>query len=308
MNDLALELAEAIRVWSNTRPRSLASSRGHIGISDIGGCRQYVRYLTIGEKPSDIRDTWPADVGTAIDYIVKEAVNLEWGEAVDTDHKVVCHYPNGAEVPGTPDIVLSQLVVDVKTKDGLATVKRSGPTNQNWWQVMGYAQGLLADGTFTEEEDITVAVAFLDRSGASTDIPVFERDYDPAILSEAADWIDDVTYAVQHGEEAPRDWPINKCERYCEFFTTCRGETIAPEGGLIEHPETLDAIDRYVEASALEKEAKALKSEARADLEGIDGSTGTHTVRWTQVNEADIPGYTRNGYTKLDVRAVKKAK
>lgn len=298
---LAQDIKAAVRTWSDTRPRTLQSVSGQLGISDVGGCREYARLIVTNTEPSDHRKTWAADIGTAIHSIMDDAAMQAFGDKVITNKRVTVRHGNGAELPGTPDQVYPEhnAVVDFKSKDGLATTARNGPDKQAWMQVNQYAKALVDQGTLKPEP--TVYLIYVDRSGRDDRLLVFSSDYDEMIVTEAENWIDDVIYAAQHGEQASKDKPISWCEHFCEFFTTCRGEDIAPDGGLIDHPDEVNAVENYLAGKDMEKLGKQLKYEARAVLAGVEGSTGKATVRWTTITGTEG----RSDSTRLDVRRVK---
>src|SRR5690606_3049148 len=119
----------------------------------------------------------------------------------------------------------------------------------------------------------------------------------------------DVTYAVKAGERAMQDQPIEFCERYCEFFSACRGADVVRDregGGRIEDPMLIDAVRAYVEARDGIKELQKQKDDAQRMLSDTSGIADDHMVKWVYVNPSEIPGYTRSGYAKLDIRKIPK--
>jgi hypothetical protein len=97
------------------------------------------------------------------------------------------------------------------------------------------------------------------------------------------------------------------CEKICEFFTACRGSLPdSHDPALIEDPDLISAVEMYVEGGELEKTAKRLKDEAKAMLVGVNGSTKTHQVRWTEVGPSEVKASYRDGYTKIDIRKVRR--
>lgn len=304
MMNLSAVMQGAVNDHVNNSPRSQQKT---LGISDIGGCREYGRLKVTEAEQTNDRDRWAAFVGTAIHDKYDLAVKEAYGDQVKVGYEVTCTYPNGATMVGHPDWVFPSrnLVVDLKSVDGLHAIRKTGPTNRQWMQVMSYGKALLDEGTFASDVPVNCALAYVDRSAREAKPEFFMRELDLAVLSEASDWITDVIYAVRNDEPASKDRPIDWCERFCEFYTSCRAGDAAPEGGLIEDPNILAAIDVFLEGQALERRGKAMKDEAKGQLEGVEGSTGTATVRWTYVGPSEIPGYVRDGYKKINVRAVK---
>jgi hypothetical protein len=303
-------IAEKIRQHSDSHGRAAQSRAGILGISDIGNCREFARLKTIGHPESDRRSMWKANVGTAIHAYIDDAMKAQYGDDVLTGVTVNCTYPNGAVLPGHPDLVFpsSNLVVDIKTVDGLHAVRKAGPTDRQWQQVMGYAKGLMDDETFDASKTVRCALVYADRSGREDELLSFEREYDPVVIAEASHWLEDVIYAAQHGEQASKDRPYDFCENYCEYFTDCRAADAAPEGGLIEDEDAVLAAKMYLEGHDLERKGKAMKNEAKSHLDGVTGSTGDITVKWTTVGPSEVPATVRSGYTRLDVKPVKRTK
>lgn len=303
---LGEQVADALAEFYRTRPRSVQSDEGTLGWSDVGGCREYARLRTVQAEPTDGKNTWPAQVGSALDAYMREVWDMRYPGTVWDDEPVTATLPNGATITGSPDVVGDGTVLDWKSKDGLATVTRNGPSEQHWMQVHGYALALHQAGHagFDNLEWVTVSLVYVDRSGRTATPVAFTRSFDYGFIVQAEHWVEDVIYAVRHGEQASKDKPIEWCENWCPFFTGCRGRDIAPEGGLIDDPETVTLIEQYATASAAAKAAARLKDEAKAGLVGVNGSTGRYTVKWTRVNESQVAATVRAGYDRLAVREV----
>ena len=113
---------------------------------------------------------------------------------------------------------------------------------------------------------------------------VFVEPFDDSLTGAVDTWIGDVIYAVTNGEDSARDVPAAVCEKICEFFTVCRGglEDNASDGVLVD-PETVAAVNMYVDGRAKESTGKSMKKEAAERLAGISGVTDKYQVRWVQV-------------------------
>jgi hypothetical protein len=107
---------------------------------------------------------------------------------------------------------------------------------------------------------------------------------------------------VKHNEDASRDVPAPLCERICEFFTVCRGDLPIEDPDLITDPVLIDWVQAYVRANEVIKEATKVKTEMKEHLLGVSGRAGHLTIRWTHVNETQVPGFERAAYDKIDVR------
>lgn len=318
---VALMVEGLIAEASQNTERSLYAAERKIGVSDIGGCREYARRLITDEPFTDPRDSFmPAFMGTAFGREFETVFKQRWPEA-ETQLSIVV--PLKIEVvgedgpvtlelhlPGHPDVVVGNTVIDGKTKDGLDVVRRESTKDdgikQHKFQLTLYAHALIEMGRLTE--DATLALVYYDRSGKEEEPFIVAWRYDPAILDEAQRWLSDVFYAVMYesGEGSDtrhlKDKPRTFCESYCPYFTACRGGDTDVEG-LLDDPEVLSAIEVYREAHLTETAAKAAKKTAAAALKGISGHTASGlTLRWTHINETVVPETVRRGYDRIDLR------
>lgn len=305
MNDIAVTIRELIRADSAGSARTAQSDEHLIGPSEIGGCRAYLAHM-VSRTP---RDPEPgiklaAFAGSAIG----DRIEAEWVTAdPDTRHQVpiTTVYPSGLSVSGSADIVTPTTVVDLKTKNGLNLVRRTGPTFAHRAQLQTYLLGLIQSGTLPPGS--TGVLAYIDRSGADEDPAVFEYHLDMDTIEEIDSRLEDVMYAAMHDlDGAPRDMPYDFCSNYCPFFTHCRGKDEHLAAGLITSEEHLSAVKAYREALAQESQAKKIKDEAKAVLAGISGRAGDLEVTWSHVNETLIETYMRPGYDRMSIRAPRK--
>jgi len=299
---LAQELRAAVHRYETDRDRQ--SIEGRLGISDIGFCRMYATYVVRQEEPSEDPSKYAAFVGTAIGSYLETVIEHMYPTA-ERDMTVEVELPSGAKVEGHPDIVLPAGVIDIKTVDGLTSVRRKGASLQQRFQRQLYAAALDQAGRDIE----WVGNAWWDRS-ARDEMPHVEVEpYDPLWMTYADEWLSEVLYAVKTGTEAPKDQPIEFCQGYCPFFSKCRGDDVLKDregGGLIVNPDHLDAIDVYTEAQRDIRAAEKTKEDARRALAGVSGIGSGFVVKWIEVSESDVPGYTRSGYTRLDIRPLPK--
>jgi hypothetical protein len=303
-------LADYIMAAANSRTMNTARSQQaatHIlGPSDLGSCRNYLRLMVI-QHPYDeanVSDSrWPAFIGTAVGDHLEEALALTSPE-IRTQVPLAVTFPSGRQTRGTADALLPDRIVDFKAKDGLATVRRTGPSFGNLVQINTYLLGAIQAGLLPE--DAKWSLVYYDRSGREAKPYVVSGTLDMDIIAEMESRLDDVEYAVAHDEEAPRDNPEPLC-RYCPFYFSCRGG-VTDSPGLITDPGHLDAVEQYRAGIELEKEAKRLKDEAKAALVGAAGSTGKYVVRWIHVNEVTVPASHRSAYDRLDLRPLPGAK
>lgn len=305
---LSAAIKDALHVWGNSTPRSQQARQHKLGISDIGNCREYARLMTIEETFTDDPRIFEANIGTWVGDGVEEAVAAMFPQA-RRGMEVTVTLPSGASYVGHPDLVLPSGVLDIKTVDGLTGVRRTGPDVQQQFQRHLYAAALVQAGELPE--DCWVGNVWIDRSGRDEEHVVNVESYDPIWLQYADEWTSDVIYAVQHGEQAMKDRPVEWCEKCCPFFSTCRGEDVLRDResqGLITDPFILDYVEALVEAKAKKKEAEKVIEDARRALADVSGTTGEHIIRWVFVDSSDVPGYTRAAYSKLDVRKIPRPK
>lgn len=270
-------------------------------------CREYLRRMLTQQPFSDNEpDSMAAFMGTAFGNLFEAAMSdtqgavTQKGVTVELDvGDIRLRLPGHADVvfPKTMEHPMADTLIDAKSKNGLQVVSREGPTDQQRFQVTLYAKALIDEGLLTDE--CTLMVAYFDRSGSTARPEVFAWKYDPAVVEEAQEWLSDVFYAVEHGEEASKDKPRQWCISYCPFATSCRVYD-SDVTGLIEDPEALAAIDVYREALDLEKEARKAKESAKAALQGVAGNTENYQVRWTKV-EPYTYSVTNKGYEKLSI-------
>jgi hypothetical protein len=306
--DYDLAVDAALTAYMDNSPRSMQADEGRLGPSDIGFCRQKAALMVKGVEPTDSTPKWAAAVGTAVHNYVEAAIKEmfpDWLVGSIDKVRVTATLPSGAEISGHPDIVIpaENTVLDIKTVDGFAWVKREGTSQNHKFQRHLYAMGLLQDGILDKSKTVYVGNIYFDRSGKEATPLVVVEEMDPMLTDEIDSWVGDVIYAVKHGEDASRDIPAAVCERICSHFTACRGALETYDGGeLITDRDLVAAVDMYTEARNMEKTAKQMKEEASAMLSGVNGSTGSWQVRWVDVQPSKVEAFEKQGYSRLDIR------
>ena len=301
-------IGATLKAAQDNSDRSVQSAAGVMGPSDLGFCRQKATLMTRGVGQTDSQDKWSAAVGTAIHNYVEEILAEafpDWILGSVHKRKVTATFPSGAVVSGTPDIIIpdAQVLLDIKTNDGLATVRREGSSQSHKYQRHTYVMGCIAAGIFDPSKPIYVGNIYFDRSGKETQPHCVIEEYDPTLTDQIDSWINDVIYAVKNGEDASRDVPAPVCERICPYFTACRGDMPITEGAdFITDADLLAAVDQYNEGKDLAKMGEQLKKEASERLVGVNGTTGKWTVRWTQINPSRVEAFEKQGYMRLDIR------
>lgn len=306
--DYAKEIDQAIVSFMDNSDRSIQAQEGRLGPSDIGFCRQKAALMVRGVEATDVTPKWAAAVGTSIHNYVEEAIKKmfpDWLMGSVDNLSVTATLPSGAQISGHPDIVIpsENTVLDIKTVDGFAWVKREGTSQNHKYQRHLYAMGCVEAGLFDKTKPVYVGNIYFDRSGKEPKPMVFIEEMDPMLTDEIDSWVQDVIYAVKNNEDASRDIPAAVCERICQHFTACRGALETFDGGeLIIDKDLVSAVDMYTEARNMEKTAKQMKVEASAMLHGINGSTGQWQIRWVQVQPSKVESFDKQGYSRLDIR------
>lgn len=306
--DYGLAIGAALTAYMDNSARSVQAAEGRLGPSDIGFCRQKAALMVKGVEATDSSPKWAAAVGTAIHNYVEAAIKEmfpDWLVGSIDGVRVTATLPSGAEISGHPDIVIpaENTVLDIKTVDGFAWIKREGTSQQHKFQRHLYAMGLIQNGTLDSSKPVYVGNIYFDRSGKEQEPLLLLEEMDPMLTDEIDSWVGDVIYAVKHNEDASRDIPAAVCERICSHFTACRGALEINDGGeLITDTTLISAVDMYVEARNMEKTAKQMKEEAAVMLGGVNGSTGSWQVRWVDVQPSRVEAFDKQGYSRLDIR------
>lgn len=313
MNDLEKELAESIYTAAQESmhfsDRSAQAQKFRVGVSDLGFCSERLRRFLGREVPKEI-DMLPAFIGTWLGEGIERAVKAANPDAIiQSEVNVSLHGEQGEyEIPGHPDIILPdrKILLDVKSAYGLEYVRRDGfedRAKRFQRHLYGYAaweKGVFGDCDLSE---VQVGNLWIDRSAQEREFHVQLEPLSLDVIEEATQWLDEVVYAWQNGQEAPKEPPREMCAKACGFFEVCRQFDTDAEG-LLTDPEVVNATELYAEALALEAKAKKLKAEAKGALTGVAGNTGKYVVRWVHINSTEV-SYHRRGYDKMSITKVK---
>lgn len=303
---MAQRVIDAIRAHSMGTDRAAQQAEHRIGASEIGHCRAYLAWMTLGIEYDESDDPkWEAFIGTAIGDRIEDAYIAEHPNALK-QASFDCTLPSGKVIPCHPDLLDPDInaIVDLKTKNGLALVTKDGrPSQAHEYQVLIYARGAAQAGILAP--GATLYLMYFDRSGARFLPVTYEVAMTNAIYDEIDEWIDEAMYHVREGSQPPRDKPYEFCESYCHFFTHCRGEETREEG-LIEDEDVKTALKIRLEAMAELKDAKSRKEQADAILTAHDGRVitdeGIFEISHTVVNGGGMVAYEQSGYTRLNIR------
>lgn len=307
------KITAAMEEHAHSDARAAQARAGILGPSDIGFCRQKAVLVTKQIPPSDETSKWAANVGTAIHNYVEailKSVYPDWLLGSIDNVSVTAELPSGNEISGHPDIIAPDLnaILDIKTVDGFEWVKRNDTSDSHRYQRTLYAIGAMQKGLLDSNKTIYVGNLYFDRSGKEKTPLVKVEELDWNEVNEIDRWISDVIYAVKNGEDASRDIAPSVCAQICEFYTVCRGNLPVHEGQeFTEDPTIKSAMRMVIDAQKMEKQAKAMKSEAKQVLKGFNGTDGEYQVRWTEIAPTFIEGYQRAGSVRMDVVPLKRA-
>jgi hypothetical protein len=316
---LAEEFYAAIQASSHGSERSVQARQYRVGVSDLGFCPERTRRMLDQQDPEDT-DVMLAWLGTAIgDHAEKAYAAANPGTLTQVPIEVrfrldINGEPYQVTIPGHPDIVEPHKgrMLDVKTDYRLVDAERNGASTQQRFQRHLYGLGCFEAGLFAPTiglDDVVVGNVWIDRSGQDKYVHTELEKLDLGVVDAAKDWLEDVIYHQVNGQEAEKVPPREMCEVVCGFYTVCR----APDtdvSGLIEDPWLASNVATYIEGRDLEREGKRLKDAAKLHLEGIGGMVKhdgqVFALRHTWVNDAVVGEYVRRGYSKIDLRPMRK--
>lgn len=290
-DEYAVAFRTDLDVYDLLSDRSRHGDDGGIGASNFG-CREEMRRILTRSERTDSPDKTAAIIGSYIDGGVKAARKAANPRLI-TDAELTVTMPNGYQFPVHPDEIDPDepSVTDVKTKNGLSAIRRGLADDQ--YRFQRHIQYLAAHQAGLVPAEGIARNVFLDRSGADPDAHVEQEPFSMQVIREATDWLDDVLYAVKHGEEASKDRPRIWCQDYCPFYTACRVGEIEIED--ITDDRLAAMVDALGEAKAQKRNAERLIDELqRGDhpLAGLTGRTSRFQIVSKWINsEKQTPHY-----------------
>ena len=296
-------LRNELRSWSLTRPRSLQQG---VGISDTGICREQARRKIMAIPKTDSPSEYAAVVGQAIHEVVEAARFMFHPDMILGREVEVNLTAATLLLPGHPDEIdpIEPSVNDVKTvasNDELILVQRMGATPQQRYQRHLYYYGAYSAGLVPYEG--LVRNIWLSRAADTETVLVDQEPFNMAVVHAADEWWSDVTYAVDHNEEAAKDPHWTWCRAYCPWFTGCRGGDNPAE--MITDPTMIQEARLHMDAKASRKLAEGLEAASKRELSILkpaDGDirvyqAGNVRIRWSWINREDL---TAHGYWRLE--------
>lgn len=306
--EIAGMIWDAVSTAQVQAPRTQQAANRILGMSAIGGCREFIRATIAGDPMEERAEiNWPAYVGTAVGDLM-EADAKKYLPGTVTQRRVTLFLQVGEQqisVSGSADMIypeplapnLPPAVVDLKTRDGLTEVRREGPGFKEKAQISGYLIACIDEGLLPA--DAIGVLMYLDRSGRQRTYYSWSVDREQAllILSAVEARLQDVAAALATGrQQINRDEPESWCYYTgCPFYNQCWAGYRPSE--LIEHEEVLNDIGIYVEARRRRKEEDDVMRSSSGRLMGNTGVTPDGiTLNWI---------LQQNGSTRIDVREPK---
>jgi len=309
-----------IRVAEVIKHRQLHEGRaavpgGHIGPSDVGGCRKRAVYSKVGADKVE-PDYWlGAAMGTAWHAYLEELVASMVYNSYDdltpsawvTEHEM--NITLGSQtIHGTADLIVPELnlVIDWKTSGNVEWVKKFGINEQQALQGTCYAIGAAQEGLI-ELDKATVMIVHWDRSASQQEPIIHFFPVTQELMDDAVDWVASVT-DTSDPESLPREAPPSFCYNLCQFVDVCRGQH-EDEIDDAQDPEIVEAVNVIQEQKAIVKEANAVKKEAEKKLDHFHGGVvGDTKVGWVRVEAKTIQSYERAAYSRLQLTKIRRKK
>lgn len=275
--DIEADLVAAQTVIDADRPEGLTFSR-------VGGCHAQARFVIDGTPRSDAPDRWAAMRGTAIHALLAEyRDNLH-------EQRVTVQVA-GLPVSGAYDELLGGAVVEYKTRsvDECRWHANHGPDPAHAMQAALAAKAKGLSQAF---------VVYVPIAGTFADWVACPVDVEQA-FADAERWVGEVLDG-----DTTRDRPSSWCERFCDFYTLCRGALVNAVEEPLTDPVYVAAAEQAADARARRLAAERDEKAAWSRLDGVTGfvpALGQRIVR-TPVPETDIKGYTRRAHVKSEIK------
>lgn len=303
-DEYAASMVASLAFWDASRPRSM---QRELGVSSIGLCHTQAAFVIAGLEPTDAPEGRQALMGTAAHEVIG-AARAAYNPGLLLETELTVALPSGMTVVGHADEIDPDEpgVTDYKTlpaDSDMVALRRTGSSEQQRFQRHLYYLGAHQAGLVPAEG--VVRNVWIDRSGQCVDPYVEQEPFSMDVVRQADMWLTDVRYAVDHGEETPKDKHYEWCKRFCEFFSHCR-QNDHPDL-LVSDPELVRAARLTLQGRLMAAEGKALEESARRVLEVLQPDPGGDVqafllddvrVRWSWVNSERT---TKGGYHKLAV-------
>ena len=289
------DVVAQVRAWDDARPRS---QQAEVGWSGVYGCRSWLGFMAAGEWATEDTDTWRACAGTALhEWLQGIRASVTIGDRVEFE--VPLAYRG---IPGHSDEVNWDRgeITDYKFPSLKSARLWADPDvlDERFTQIQGYAAAATLDEKFTAR-DCTVRFLICPVDGTFDDWVTYERPFDRAVADVAADRYAEVKAHValqQAGMVAdplPKDKPLHFCQRFCEFFSLCRGTEPEQDFEVITDPYLAAAVEQYGLAREAIRAGYKTCDQLRPVIDGMRGRARGFTV-WQAAGghdqwEPDLP-------------------
>lgn len=263
-----------------------------------------------GEWATEDVDTWRACAGTALHEWLQDILAKNTGED-RIDFEVPLEYGG---IPGHADMInwTRGEVTDLKFPSLKSARLWADPDvlAERFTQPMGYCAAARRDPRWTVGQRGIVRFLICPVDGTFADWKVYERPFDPAVADLALDRYNEVKalVALQRAnmttDRLPRDKPYWFCQRYCEFFSLCRGGQ-KDDGDLeeITDPMLAAAVEEYGLAREAIRGGYKTTDQLRPVVEGLRGRARGWKIyfavpgrdSWVVDEEAVRADYARRG-------------
>lgn len=213
---VALVVRDALYDAAHKSERSLQSADFRLGVSDIGLCHEKARRMILQIPFDEEEEHYLASfVGTAIGDHAEAALAKAEGWMTQQELSITLPSIDGKPartILGHSDAIVPDwnMLLDFKAPGNIDIVARAGVKQGYRFQRHMYALGAIQAGLL-QEEGLMVGNVFIDRTAERempyVDLEPFSRD----VVREAAEWLEDVIYAVLNQEEARKDPPVEFC-------------------------------------------------------------------------------------------------
>ena len=285
-------LTEAVRqvqAWDDARPRS---QQAEVGWSGVYGCRSWLGFMAAGEWATEDTDTWRACAGTALHAWIQD-IRAQHTGSDHIEFEVPLKYQ---DIPGNSDEVnwTKGEITDYKFPSLKSARLWADPEvlAERYTQIQGYCAAAVKDPRWKATGTPRVRFLICPVDGTFADWRVYETDFDAAVADLAADRYAEVkaiTALRQAGmvtDPLPKDKPYHFCQRYCEFFSLCRGGDKPDVGEEITDPLLASAVEQYGLAREQINAAYKVCDELKPMIDGLKGHARGWTV-WYSVPRRD---------------------
>ena len=275
------DIVAEVRAWDDARARS---QQTEVGWSGLHHCRAWIGFTIAQEWATEDTDTWRACAGTALH---------EWlqglrEKAAPRDQIITFELPvTYGGIPGHVDEVNFTLgeITDYKFPSMRSARLWMDPEVQEerLTQPQGYAAAIVGSEQWRalapDPDHATVRILVAPVDGTFADWFTIERQFDRSVADGALLRYQEVQDMQARGEPLPKDMPYHFCERYCEFFSACRGGDKEPSNlPEIDDPYLATAIEQYGQATEAISRAYKSRDALRPVLEGLRGRARGYKV------------------------------